>query len=239
MEEKKVYVLDDSDLSLRKDRVKVDILSIIRSILFRIPEMLIPAFAVGIAAMLAFSVLVQPQYTSTTSINILPMNNTASYNLNAQLLTPMVTNCVNVIKSRYIADKARTYFNENISYEAFESKLSVSTIANTSILSISYTDSDPSKARKMVSFIRAAAVREIANTVGFTSVSVVEEASYPTNPDRSPVAIGILGGIAAGFISFLVVVALTIREDTMTDNWRDREAQKRHEREKRAAEEES
>ena len=119
---------------------------------------------------------------------------------------------------------------------SMSSKYDVGKIAGKSI---SYTDSDPSKARKMVSFIRAAAVREIANTVGFTSVSVVEEASYPTNPDRSPVAIGILGGIAAGFISFLVVVALTIREDTMTDNWRDREAQKRHEREKRAAEEES
>lgn len=236
MDEKKVYVLDDSDLALRKDRVMVDIISIIRSIIYRIPEMLIPAFAVAIAVMLAFSLLIKPKYTSTTRINVLPMNNAASYNLNAQLLTPMLTNCINVIKSRYIADKAITYFGLDDSYESFESKLSVSTLTNTSILSISYTDTDPGQARKMVSFIRAAAVREIGNTVGFTSVSVVEEASYPTSPDNNPVAFGVLGGMAAGFISFLVVVALTIKRDTVVATRRDKEARRRREKEKEEAE---
>lgn len=236
-EEKKVLVLDDSDLALRKDRVLVDIFSIIRSVFFRIPEMLIPAFAVAIAAMLAFSAVVRPKYTSTTKINVLPMNTPASYSLNAQLLTPMMTNCVSVIKSRYLAERAIAYFDRDESYESFQDKLSVSTIANTSILSISFTDSDPGMARKIVSFIRAASVREIANIVGFTSISVVEEASYPTSPDSSPLVIGFLGGAAAGFISFLVVVALTIKRDTSAATKRDREVKKRREKEKEEARE--
>lgn len=215
MEQRPLVVLDDSDLSIRQDKVKVDILHLFKVLVYRIPEMLIVACALAIAAILGLNAITTPYYTSSTKINILQMNTQASYNLSAQLLSPMTVNCINTIRSRYVAEKTIEYFDLDMSYAEFERILGVMNEPNSSIVTISVTAERPNLARMMTAFVRAETIREIRNTVGMMGVGVIEEASYPEKASNNPTSKGLLAGLAGGFLCALLIIVMTIRSDTL------------------------
>ena len=213
MDYNKIYVLDDSDLSLREDKVAVDFLHIIKKLLIRLPEIIAAALAVAVAVMLVVSTVQKPTYTSTTKINLMPAT-TGMVGMNTQMMTAMVTNCIDVASSRYVAEKAIDHFGLKMDYSAFAKKLSVGTDTNTSIMRISVSDPDPKLARSLAAYVRATAAREIRNTVGFGNMSVIEEANYPTKASSNAQKLALFGGLAAavvwaGIICIQVIVADT------------------------------
>lgn len=177
--------------------------------------------AVGMfTALLAFGgskFLMTPTYQSVTKIYILNKQDNSSANVtynDLQAGTQLVKDYSELIKSRFVLEAVIEQLNLPLSYEKLSRKVTVSTPADTRVISIAVTDSNPVTAMKIANAIRETASTHIRNVMDIEAVNIVETANVPTHK-ASPSAGK--NTVLGGMLGILIVAAIVILSHLMND----------------------
>lgn len=201
------------------EKTEIDLVELFWVLWRKLPLMI----AVGLfTALLAFGgskFLMAPTYQSVTKIYILNKQDSSNTNVtytysDLQAGTQLVKDYSELIKSRFVLEAVIEQLNLPLSYEQLSGKVTVSTPADTRVISIAVTDSNPVAAMKIANAIRETASTHIRNVMDIEAVNIVETANVPTHK-ASPSAGK--NTVLGGMLGILIVAAIVILSHLMND----------------------
>lgn len=152
------------------EETEIDLVELFWVLWRKLPLMI----AVGLfTALLAFGgskFLMTPTYQSVTKIYILNKQDSSNANVtysDLQAGTQLVKDYSELIKSRFVLEAVIEQLNLPLSYEQLSGKVTVSTPADTRVISIAVTDSNPVAAMKYLTGLGIAEFDDVfGNTMG-------------------------------------------------------------------------
>ena len=165
------------------EETEIDLVELFWVLWRKLPLMI----AVGLfTALLAFGgskFLMTPTYQSVTKIYVLNKQDNSNTNVtysDLQAGTQLVKDYSELIKSRFVLEAVIEQLGLPLSYEKLSRKVTVSTPADTRVISIAVTNSNPVMAMKIANAIRETASTHICNVMDIEAVNIVETANAPT-----------------------------------------------------------
>ncbi len=118
-----------------------------------------------------------PVYTSQTLLHV---SNTTV--VDAQSSQKLLDSCVDILNSRAVLDKVAEQSGLDYTADEIKDMISAEAISSTEILEISVTHTDPSEAQIIADTITKVAPDEFKRVIDGCAVSVIDYATYPTEP---------------------------------------------------------
>lgn len=124
-----------------------------------------------------------PMYNSTTTIVLVSENNSTSYNTSEQQLNKnLVSTYAEIIKSRKVINSVIDNLGLDYTYSALKNNITVEAIANTEIIKIIVSDSDPQVAVEISNEIADVFMGEVQKIYKLNNVSIIDEAEANKTP---------------------------------------------------------
>ena len=172
----------------------------------------------GVVAGAGTYFFVAPKYTATSKLYIVSASSGSVVNLSdLQLGTNLAKDFEELIKSRPMMESTIQNLGLDISVVALSDMVTVSNPANTRILNISVTHTDPVKAEQIANEIAHLAVDWLAAVMESNEPNIVEEAVVPTNRSSpSYTKNTVVGALLLGMLFFGVCVVRYLMNDTIS-----------------------
>lgn len=203
------------------DEMEIDLLELAGVIWRKLPIIVLSALFFGVLVMLYDKVIVTPMYESTTKICVLEKQNETLTNSDLQASTLLTKDYIELVKTRdvtesVIAELGLMSGGELMSHEQLLNKLTVSSVSDTRMITISVLDKDPYVACEIANAVREQASLHIQEVLDTQSVNVAEVGNIPTNPvSPSTMKDGLIGAVIGGFLAAAVFVILFLLDDTI------------------------
>lgn len=145
-------------------------------------------------------------YQSTTTIYVQPQVTSSSVDYEGVITNQrMVKTYTQIIKSRKIINEVKKRLNLQESYKKIYKSLSVTSIDDTSIISISVKNQSPELSRDIANTLASVFIEEIAATMEITNINVIDSAIVGKDPVEPRTILNLIIGIAGG-----LTIGLTI-----------------------------
>lgn len=201
---------------------EINILDMLFVVKKNIIKIVIVAVLAAILSLVYTVTMVTPLYRSTTQLLIKGISQEAMTiypDSTARIM--LVNNSIEVLRGTEVMLDVIDELSLEMSPEALQSCVSVSSPADTQVLKISVTSPDPEFSKSVTSKLSQIAHKVLAETVGISAMSTIQEAKTPTspvspNPVKNTILGGFLGGVlAAGF--FVLIWFVNNRIHTTAD----------------------
>ena len=199
------------------DEMEIDLLELFHVLWSRALVILLSAAAVGLAAMLVTQVFLTPQYQSTTKMYILTQqNNDTVTSSDLQASEQLTQDCAEMIQSRQVAESVISQLGLDLTAGGLLEKVTVTTSADTRIVTIDVQDEDPYLARDIANALRRIAADMIQDVMNIEAANVFEEANIPEEPVSPSEIKNTLIGVFLGFVIALAAVIISyLTNDTI------------------------
>ena len=167
-----------------------------------------------LAAVISQNILI-PQYSASTQIYILNKQDqsTVTYN-DLQSGAQLTKDYMQLIKSRTVLKQAIADLNLQMTPEQLASKIDVSAVSDTRIITITLTDADPYRAAEMANRVREISSKQIQEVMDIEAVSLVDAADIPSKPTSPDFRKNILlGGLAVSAVTIFCLILLFLLND--------------------------
>lgn len=185
---------------------------IINLMLRRIIWIIISLFAGLFIAYMYSKYIINPTYTASVQLYVLPDDSEASVNLNdLNYAQKVVTTYINFLNTNVFYEKIHEDTELNYSINQLKKMTSVKTINNTEIFQISVTSLSPEDSYTLVESMQRIAPELIKSIKPSANISVVDPVTYPNKPSgpniiKNTLTGGMLGLAASVVIIFLVEI---------------------------------
>ena len=199
------------------DEMEIDLLELFHVLWSKALVILLSAAAVGLAAMLVTQVFLTPQYQSTTKMYILTQqNNDTVTSSDLQASEQLTQDCAEMIQSRQVVESVISQLGLDLTAGGLLEKVTVTTSADTRIVTIDVQDEDPYLARDIANALRRIAADTIQDVMNIEAANVFEEANIPEEPVSPSEIKNTLIGVFLGFVIALVAVIISyLTNDTI------------------------
>lgn len=199
------------------DEMEIDLLELFHVLWSKALVILLSAAAVGLAAMLVTQVFLTPQYQSTTKMYILTQqNNDTVTSSDLQASEQLTQDCAEMIQSRQVAESVISQLGLDLTAGGLLEKVTVTTSADTRIVTIDVQDEDPYLARDIANALRRIAADTIQDVMNIEAANVFEEANIPEEPVSPSEIKNTLIGVFFGFVIALAAVIISyLTNDTI------------------------
>ena len=199
------------------DEMEIDLLELFHVLWSKALVILLSAAAVGLAAMLVTQVFLTPQYQSTTKMYILTQqNNDTVTSSDLQASEQLTQDCAEMIQSRQVAESVISQLGLDLTAGGLLEKVTVTTSADTRIITIDVQDEDPYLARDIANALRRIAADTIQDVMNIEAANVFEEANIPEEPVSPSEIKNTLIGVFLGFVIALAAVIISyLMNDTI------------------------
>lgn len=199
------------------DEMEIDLLELFHVLWSKALVILLSAAAVGLAAMLVTQIFLSPQYQSTTKMYILTQqNNDTVTSSDLQASEQLTQDCAEMIQSRQVAESVISQLGLDLTAGGLLEKVTVTTSADTRIITIDVQDEDPYLARDIANALRRIAADTIQDVMNIEAANVFEEANIPEEPVSPSEIKNTLIGVFLGFVIALAAVIISyLTNDTI------------------------
>lgn len=207
----------DTNNNYSSDVIEIDLMEIMMLLWHRLWLIAICALCAGTVGFLLSRFVITDQYQSTTKIYVLNRQNesTLTYS-DVQLGTQLTKDFPELIRSRHVAEQVIATWELPYSYEAFVSKIDVSSQSDTRIIAITVTDEDPQMAQVLADEVRKVASERITSVTDIEAVNVVDEANLPEHPSSPSVGKWtVVGALVGAFLCIAVILVHFMLDDTI------------------------
>lgn len=207
--------MTDNQNKQAPDETEIDLIEILRVMIKKLPMMIAVGLLTAMIAFLGSTFLITPEYESTTKIYILNKQDNANVTYSdLQMGTQLTKDYEELIQSRFVLEEVIQQLDLDMGYTTLKSKVSVSTLTDTRIISIKVKDQNPAMAMNIANAIRDAASVHITNVMDIEAVNVAEIANMPTAKAGPNVQKNTMVG---GMLGVLLVAAVTVIVYLMDD----------------------
>ena len=167
-----------------------------------------------------------PMYSSSTNVVLISessSNQQITYN-DVTLSNNLVKTYSEIVKSRNVLEQVIKNQNLSESYDALASKVSVSSVTSTQLITIKVSDKDPNRAETIANEIGAVFKKEIKDIYGIDNVQIVDKAVASVSPYNINVMKETLIYLVAGFILgvgaslVLYLIDNTVKDTDLIEN---------------------
>lgn len=202
----------------KEDGIEIDLGELLAFLLGKLGYIILSGLMFGLVALAITVFLITPKYTSTTSFYVLNrQTNESITSSDIQSSTYLTNDYMEMCKSRTVIETVITKLNLDMDYGDVLASTSVSTVSDTRVVSIKYTDEDPYMARDIANAIRDAAAEHIQSVMNTEAVNIVDEANIPTVKSSPSIKKNVLiAGIMGVFLILIFYVIIFITNDKIT-----------------------
>ncbi len=163
-------------------------------------------FGCGAAAYTQFCIA--PTYTSTSSMLVLSKETTLTSMADLQLGTQLASDYQVLIKSKPVMEQVIENLNLKISPNALKGMVSITNPANTRILNVSVTSTDPKLAKILVDELAAVSSEYVGDKMEVIPPKIIEKGEIPTYKNGPNIKKNAFLGLFAGLFASAGVFAL-------------------------------
>lgn len=200
------------------DVIEIDLKEIFGVLINKIWLIAICGIVAGAIAFCYSNFFITPQYQSTTKVYILNKQNGTNVTYNdLQMGTQLTKDYKVLITSRDVLEEVIDNCQLNEKYGSLSARVTVESISDTRIISITVEDPNPVNAQFLANEIRKVAAEHIKEVMDIEAVNVVEEAHLPGNPSSPNVmkwtALGLMLGacLCAGIVLLRYLLDDTVK----------------------------
>lgn len=159
--------------------------------------------------------LVPRSYTSTTRLYVVNKTEGAVVsNQDLQAGSALTKDYREIILSEDVIDQTIADLGLNVSQREFISKLQVSVPADTRIISISVTNTEPEEAARIANALRQLSAEKIKAVTQVSDVTTLQEGRVPTRPSGpNSVRAGVLGAVLGAVLVILGIITKEVLDD--------------------------
>jgi len=204
----------------RENEFEIDLLDLLNHLKKKCWVVIAAFLAFAVAGFLFTKLFITPEYIASTRIYVL---NRGSENgvvsSDYQISNYMVSDYTVLITGRNVTSKVISELDLDLSDSQLAGMISVKSPANTRVLQIDVTDTDPARAADIANSIRRIASEQIKDITDADAVNLVYEADVPKAPSapsamKNTALAAILGAVAAiGILTVLYIMDDTIRTE--------------------------
>ena len=220
-----INFIEQKGIKMEKEQDEIDVLALIYALKDNLLVIILAVIVGALMAYFASTSYMSKKYQSTTSMYVLNQakSDTITYSdlQSGMQLTKDYTQLVlsRTVMSQVIADlrlQERYPDMAHITANGLASKVSVSTPADTRIIKITVTDTDPVRAKDIADAIRVAAAKQISEVMDTVAVNVVDKANLPEGASSPNVKkYAVVGGLAGFLIACAIVIITFVTDDTI------------------------
>lgn len=203
---------------------QLNLLDLINIFLKRWWIIFISIVVVGGASFVYSQFFIQPTYTSKGTLYVQNTSYDVSENMNINDINAsqqLVNTYIEILKSDTFLNIVSNRCGLEYSPSNIKSMISMASVNETEIFSVSVRNADPYHAMKICQTILVSAQEEIARIVSVGNVKIVDNANSPTVPSSPNVSrntfLGTLFGIVMGMFIVLALETLDIRVKNEAD----------------------
>lgn len=183
------------------DEETIDLLELFRIILKHIKLIIILCFLFALVGFFGTKVFISPKYTASTSIYLTPqISESGSLDYNSQMAnSKLVTNAVNLLTQNNIMSEVA----KDVGLESADSVKKCITIkneANTEIITISATTTDPKLSKDIANDTVSTFIRTMQKNLNVRNIEVVDKAKLSYIPSGPNVKKNTLLATLVGFV---------------------------------------
>lgn len=197
--------------------VEIDVVLLLKKLWNRKFLILFFASLFATASLMVNFFLLEPEYTSTTSIYVVNKSANTEGGLTTQELqagTYLVRDYKEIIASKDVLTTVVQQEELALTSAELGKKLSVSIPTDTRIIYISVKDESPEVASSIANAIRQVASEKIKQVTNVDEVNVIEEAEPATRPSSPRVRRNVvLGGLVGAFLAVVGIMLKEILDD--------------------------
>lgn len=193
----------------------IDLLELFMGLLAHWQLIAATALAGAVLAALYTFFLVTPMYKATATIYVVSRNDSVLNFSDLQVGSELTSDYIKVFEMWEVHEKVISALNLDYTYSEMASMLSVTNTADTRMLDITVTDSDPEEAAAIANEYAEVGTKYISEKMKTDEPTLMSSARVPANPFSPSKAKNILLGFALGFVlSCGVVVLRVLLDDT-------------------------
>ena len=196
-----------------QQEIGIDPLLLLASLWRKKILILLVAIITGGLAFVYSSLIVRPQYTSTSRIYVVNHAQGEQNVLTNQALQAgsyLVKDYQEIILSQDVLEKVIVNQKLTMTAKQLASKIKVSVPRDTRIVSINVKDTDPDKASQLANELRVVAAEKIKAVTKVSDVTTLEEARPAISPSSPNIRRNTVLGVAGGAV--IIIVLLTLQE---------------------------
>ena len=196
-----------------QQEIGIDPLLLLTSLWRKKILILLVAIITGGPAFVYSTLIVRPQYTSTSRIYVVNHGQGEQNVLTNQALQAgsyLVKDYQEIILSQDVLEKVIANQKLTMTPKQLASKIKVSVPRDTRIVSINVKDTDPDKASQLANELRVVAAEKIKAVTKVSDVTTLEEARPALSPSSPNIRRNTVLGVAGGAV--IIIVLLTLKE---------------------------
>ncbi|MFV0250078.1 MAG: polysaccharide biosynthesis tyrosine autokinase [Bacilli bacterium] len=178
---------------------------------------------IGLGAAVFYNYTAPLKYESRTTLYVQPKVSSSGDVDYETLLSSqrLVKTYTQIIKSRSIINQVKEILVLDLSYSEIINSLTVSSLSDTEIISITVKTDDPKLASEIANTIAEVFINEIKSTMEISNIRIIDEAITDRNPVEPNILKNSVMGLAAGLILGLVLAFLLESMDNKIKNHED------------------
>lgn len=211
---------DNADIVQVKENAEeteIDLLDLMTYYLSKIGFIIAGLMAGAVAAGLITYYLITPKYTAVSKLYMVSASSDSIVDLtDLNIGTSLSTDYEELLKVRPIFEEVIEKENLSYTYEELLKMVSISTVTDTRILTISVESPKPEEAMKIANRLADMAVSELPRLMDTSQPNIAERAILPTEKSSPRLSVNVM--IGGAILMVLVVAVLTffyITDDTM------------------------
>ena len=217
-EEYKVKVIND--------RKTVNLNEFMQVLLGKILYVIVAGIILAVIAFGVSKFFITPKYESETKVYVLNSSNNSN---NESTITTgdlqagsyLTKDYMELVKSRPVLEHTIKKLNLDITTDKLKSMIDLNTPADTRILCIKVTHSDPEMARNIANTVREAAGKQICSIMNVDAVNVIEKADLPLKPASPNILINTLAAGMLGIVLAIIFIFVKFISDDTIKNTED------------------
>ena len=202
-----------------EDAIEIDVVELLFALRKKLWMIILAAMIGCLGAGIYSKVILSPVYTSTSMVYVLSKETTLTSLADLQIGSQLTKDYSVMITSRPVLEEVIEKQKLSLSYNQLKSMIRVSNPADTRILNMSVSDTDPVRAKSIVDAVAKASSDYIGDIMEMIPPKIIENGVVPDNPTSPNIKKNAaLGGLAlsaavCGFITLQVIMNDTIRSE--------------------------
>lgn len=203
----------------KNDEIEFDLLQMARYVVKKWWVIMLAGLIFGIGGYFGSKLLITPQYTASCQVYIYQKNENQQVTMGVNdltIATQLCNDCEIIIKGQSVTKEVINNLNLKMSAAALSSRIKVTSEANTRILQMEYTDTNPKRAAAVLNEICDVAAVKIQEIMTVDAVKTIYEAEVPTSPSSDgPGKYAVIAAAVGAVLVVCVLIVLFLLDDTI------------------------
>lgn len=160
--------------------------------------------------------LIDPTYTATSRVYLLPRENESISQTELQIGTQMTSDAAKLAKSKAVIEPVIRNLKLNVSYEALSKTVTVDNPADTRLIDISVKNHDPQTAADISNALANSLCDQVAIIMKTDRPTIAESAAPPDRPSSPSMKKNVVLAALFGLLASIAVITIGyIRDDSI------------------------